>query len=280
MPIELDTDLYRTITKGSRDFSVLVVYTALGEQFKCAGCHLIQEALETVAYSLAQSDETNLYVTYLDFQQGGPIFGELKLTSVPHTVLFKPTDGRTHPAPTLPFDPRMGMDAPAVHSFLVKHAKASFRLHRPTNYVALGQTAAAVAVGLLFGWSARGQLLSLAQSRGLWLMGAIAWTIIFCTGSMWSHIRQAPWAGVENHAPRLFAPGFQTQYIAETQIVGCTYAAFALVVVLLAVRVPRVLDARKQRAALYGLVGAMVLVFSYMLECFSRKNGAYPFRLL
>ena len=44
--------------------------------------------------------------------------------------------------------------------------------------------------------------------------------MLMCSGHMWNHIRMPPYLGMQNGKPQLFANGFGSQYVAETQLIG------------------------------------------------------------
>lgn len=121
---------------------------------------------------------------------------------------------------------------------------------------------------------------------------------------MFNHIRKVPYvAGDGRGGISYFAGGFSNQFGMETQIVAamckCFFLPFHLettlsvisvtdnnpdgilsfAVIALALRVPRIADAKAQQLAviIWGVV--LLGVYSFLLSVFRTKNGGYPFYL-
>jgi oligosaccharyltransferase complex subunit gamma len=53
----------------------------------------------------------------------------------------------------------------------------------------------------------------------------------------------------------------------------------ALCAISLALRVPRIADARSQQFAVFAWGGILFVLYSFLLSVFRIKNGGYPFSL-
>ena len=58
------------------------------------------------------------------------------------------------------------------------------------------------------------------ESKRTWTVLSVATIVLFSSGHMWNHIRGPPYAGQSNGKPEIFAPGFSSQYVGETQAIG------------------------------------------------------------
>lgn len=59
----------------------------------------------------------------------------------------------------------------------------------------------------------------------------------------------------------------------------CTDGILAFATITLAVKVPRIADARTQQIAVLSWAAVVFLVYSFLLSIFRFKNGGYPFYL-
>ena len=96
---------------------------------------------------------------------------------------------------------------------------------------------------------------------------------------MFNHIRATPYVGHTKNGPSYIAGGFQTQYAAESQIVGLVYAFLAFGTIALAMKVPRMKDQGRQGVAVVVWSGVVLALFSFLMAVFKVKNGGYPFWL-
>lgn len=123
-------------------------------------------------------------------------------------------------------------------------------------------------------------LLPIIQSRNVWAAVSLIGILLFTSGHMFNHIRKVPYvAGDGRGGISYFAGGFQSQYGMETQIVAAMYGVLSFAAINLAVKVPRMADARSQGVAVLAWVGVLYLMYSFLLSVFRMKNGGYPFSL-
>lgn len=145
-------------------------------------------------------------------------------------------------------------------------------------------------------------LLPIIQNRNLWAAISLIAILLFTSGHMFNHIRKVPYvAGDGKGGVSYFAGGFSNQYGLETQIVAamCTFetrhtlrSAFtrcsqltnpdgllSFATISLALKVPRIADARTQQVAVLVWGGIIFAMYSFLLSVFRIKNGGYPFWL-
>lgn len=114
---------------------------------------------------------------------------------------------------------------------------------------------------------------------------------------MFNHIRKVPYvAGDGRGGISYFAGGFSNQFGMETQIVAAICKCLSMqqlgrnsntssdgilsfAVIALALRVPRMADAKTQQLAviIWGVI--LLGMYSFLLSVFRVKNGGYPFYL-
>lgn len=76
-PLKLSETSYKTLTTGSRDYSVAVLLTALETRFACQLCREFQPEYNLLAKSWTQGDknaESRLLFGTLDFIDGRDVF--------------------------------------------------------------------------------------------------------------------------------------------------------------------------------------------------------------
>lgn len=76
-PLKLDDPTYTQLTKAPRDYSVVVLLTALGARFGCQLCQEFQPEWEVLAKSWSKGDkkgESRLIYGTLDFEDGKNTF--------------------------------------------------------------------------------------------------------------------------------------------------------------------------------------------------------------
>lgn len=119
---------------------------------------------------------------------------------------------------------------------------------------------------------------------------------------MFNHIRKVPYvAGDGRGGISYFAGNFQSQFGLETQVVAALCKStkalwrspvndndtdlilldglLAFCSISLAVKVPRISDARSQQVAVLAWGGVLFIMYSFLLSIFRIKNGGYPFSL-
>ncbi|EMT63783.1 hypothetical protein FOC4_g10014032 [Fusarium odoratissimum] len=97
---------------------------------------------------------------------------------------------------------------------------------------------------------------------------------------MFNHIRKVPYVtGDGRGGVNYIASGFQNQLGLETQVVAAIYGVLSFCAISLAIKVPRIAEAKSQQVAVIAFGGALFLVNSFLLSVFRIKNPGYPFSL-
>ncbi|KAH6899619.1 OST3/OST6 family protein [Thelonectria olida] len=287
-PLKLNEVSYKSVTAAPRDYTVAVLLTALDARFGCSLCREFQPEWSLLSKSWAKGDKSGesrmLYGT-LDFSDGRDIFMSLGLQTAPVLLLFQPTQG-PHAADTqepLRYDFTSGPPtAEQVHSWVTRHLpdRSHPPVKRPINWMRwISIVTITLGVGTVLITTSR-FLLPIIQSRNIWASISLISILLFTSGHMFNHIRKVPYvAGDGKGGINYIAPGFQSQFGMETQIVAALYGVLSFCAITLAFKIPRMADAKTQQVAVIAWGGVLFLVYSFLLSVFRVKNGGYPFSL-
>ncbi|KAI1331827.1 OST3/OST6 family protein [Xylariaceae sp. FL0255] len=288
-PLKLTDASYKRLTTAPRNYTAAVLLTALDSKYGCELCHKFQPEWDVLARSWAKGDKagnSRLILAYLDFNEGRDTFMSLGLQSAPQLMLFEPTTGPhavTSSSPYLTYDFSSGaLNAETVADWIGRHLadRPVPSIHRPINYFAwVVKTVSFLGVaGALFRlWP---YVLPFIQSRNVWAGISLVGILLFTSGHMYNQIRHVPYvAGDGRGGVSYFAPGFQSQYGLETQIVAFLYGLLSFATISLALKAPRTRDTYAQQFMIIAWGAAVVLLYSYLMSVFRIKNGGYPFSL-
>ncbi|TQV93888.1 hypothetical protein V2A60_003953 [Cordyceps javanica] len=286
--LQLKETSYKSLTSSPRDYSAIVLLTALDARFGCQLCREFQPEWDILAKSWLKGDkagESRLLFGSLDFEKGRDVFASLGLQTAPVVLLFPPTQG-PHAAPSpepIRYDFTTGAaGAENIHAWLSRHmaGRPTPPVKRPVNYMrwAAGITGFLGAGTALA--TASPYILPIIRNRNIWASISLVSVLLFTSGHMFNHIRKVPYiAGDGKGGISYFAGGFQNQFGLETQIIAAIYGLLSFCAITLAVKVPRMTDAKTQQVTvlIWGVV--LFLMYSFLLSVFRFKNAGYPFSL-
>ncbi|KAJ3407142.1 oligosaccharyl transferase subunit ost3/OST6 [Chytridiales sp. JEL 0842] len=286
-PIKLDSKGFMLFTESPRNYSMFVVMTAMGPEFGCEPCRKFESEFKllTQSWSRTKKSPGRAYFSVLDFKDGQDVYRQLKITAVPIVLHFPPTEGPNGRSIKEAYETydlnRRGVLAENVASWIESTSGLSIPIRRPWDYTLIG-TYTVLALSTLSILSALWRNIStLLSSKKPWMVFSLGLIVLFCSGHMWNSIRGAPYVGNRNGKPEIVAPGFQSQFVLESQIVAFLYAVSSLVFIMLAVWIPKMpAGGAVQKVGIYATVGAFLVVYSLLLKLFKVKNGGYPFALL
>ncbi|KAI9167305.1 Magnesium transporter protein 1 [Paramyrothecium foliicola] len=287
-PLKLNDASYKSLTGAPRDYSAAVLLTALETRFGCQLCREFQPEWELLAKSWIRGDKSGasrLLFGTLDFTDGRETFMSLGLQTAPVLLIFPPTQGphAAESAEPVRYDFTNGpSSAEQVHAWLSRYLpdRPHPPVRRPINWMRWGISITLVlGTGTLLA-TAWPYMLPLIQNRNLWASVSLIAILLFTSGHMFNHIRKVPYvAGDGRGGVSYFAGSFQSQYGLETQIIAAIYGVMSFCAISLAVKVPRVADAKSQRVAVVAWSGVLFIMSSFLLSVFRIKNGGYPFSL-
>lgn len=287
-PISLTDKTFEDLTSGPRNFTSLVLLTALDPRFGCHLCKEFQPEFELLAKSWLKKhkDSDGFFFANLDFSDGRQTFQKLGLTSAPVLYLFPATYGPTSKINTSPEPLRyeflpVQRQADSVSHFVSQNTPFTLPVHRPTDYTKHLIFAATLTALALFLTLALPRLLPLLTHPTLWAAVSLISILVFISGHMFNHIRHTPYVGhnPKTGTPSYIAGGFSTQFAVESQIVGLVYAFLSFGTISLGMKIPRMREAKRQGVAIAVWSAVVLMLFSFLMAVFKVKNGGYPFWL-
>jgi oligosaccharyltransferase complex subunit gamma len=200
----------------------------------------------------------------------------MQLQTAPVLLFFHPTVGANAKVDTQPvrFDFTAGpQSAEQIHAW-----KPS--ISRPINWVKIISVTIVVLGGITLLAVAWPYITPILQNRNLWAAFSLIAVLLFTSGHMFNHIRKTPYVqGDGKGGMSYFAGGFSNQFGLESQIIAAIYGVLAFATISLALKVPRIADARAQQFAVFLWSGILLCMYSFLLSVFRTKNGGYQFWL-
>ncbi|BGP40630.1 oligosaccharyl transferase subunit ost3/OST6 [Rhodotorula kratochvilovae] len=285
--LSLNTQQFDELTAPQRDYSLTVVLTALGAQYKCQPCQLLQPEYAALAkqWNSAEKgeDEDHLFA-YLDFQNGPEVFQRLGLQTAPSFQLYMPTEGPRATgklaAEVVDFG-RTGFKAEPIASHLRVNAKLpSMDYRRPVDKTKLFKTGAFFAIGSLALWKLWPVFAIVFTRRYIWSALSLLTILFMTSGYMWTQIRHPLYVQAgRNGEVTYIAGGYQSQLGAEVHIVSAIYGILGFSVYALAHIIPKLEDPTRQRLGIYVWTGVFVVMAGVLMNVFQMKQPGYPFRI-
>ena len=190
--IKLNGNKFRDFVKSApRNYSIIVMFTALSASRQCAICKQAAAEYELVAnsYRYSQFYSNKMFFAMVDFDEGPDVFQIMKLNSAPVFMHF-PAKGKPKKLDTMDIQ-RVGFGAEAVAKWIGERTEVHIRVFRPPNYtgtIALLMLFALVG-GLLY---LRRNNLEFLYNKTAWGVGALIFVFAMTSGQMWNHIRGPP----------------------------------------------------------------------------------------
>ncbi|KAI9782670.1 MAG: oligosaccharyl transferase subunit ost3/OST6 [Peltula sp. TS41687] len=292
-PLKLDDSLYDELTATPRNYSAVLLLTALDPRFGCQMCRDVQPQWDLLAKSWVRGDRSGasrvLYGT-LDFNDGKGTFQRGRMPNLMANPYDMTLAGGIYDSPTFQrlrttlkvINWGSQPSAESLHAWVSRHVPDGPRppIVRPINYTRL-ISITTVVLGLITVLSvAAPYLLPVIRNRNLWAAISIIAILMFTSGHMFNHIRKVPYvAGDGKGGISYFAGGFTNQFGMESQILATIYGVLAFATVSLALKVPRMADPRTQQVSVIIWSAVMLGAYSFLLSVFKIKNPQYPFWL-
>lgn len=279
--IRLNGNKFRDLVRNApRNYSMVVMFTALSAQRQCAICKQAHDEFQLVAnsYRYSQFYSNKLFFAMVDFDEGPDVFTVMKLNSAPVFMHF-PAKGKPKKTDTMDIQ-RVGFLSESVAKWINERTDINIRVFRPPNYtgtVALLMLFALVA-GLLY---LRRNNLEFLYNKTAWGLIALVFVFAMCSGQMWNHIRGPPFIhNTPNGKANYIHGSSQGQFVLETYFVMILYAAIVSGMILLTDAADGKGDVGKRK--ILAMVGLALLAFffSLILSIFRSKAGGYPYSFL
>ncbi|XP_078601240.1 dolichyl-diphosphooligosaccharide--protein glycosyltransferase subunit TUSC3-like isoform X1 [Branchiostoma floridae x Branchiostoma japonicum] len=280
--IRMNGDKFRQYVRAApRNYSVILMLTALQPQRQCTVCRQANDEFQIVANSwrYSPSFSNKLFFASVDYDEGADVFSTLKLNSAPSFMHF-PGKGKPKKGDTFDIQ-RTGFAAESIAKWINERTDVHIRVFRPPNY------SGSIALGLLF--TLIGGLLYLRRNnleflynKTSWGIGALCIVFAMTSGQMWNHIRGPPYAHKNPQTGQVhyIHGSSQAQFIAETHIVILLHAAVTFGMVLLHETAVSKGDVGKRRIVTLVGLGIVAFFFSLLLSIFKSKYHGYPYSFL
>ncbi|XP_015114234.1 tumor suppressor candidate 3 [Diachasma alloeum] len=263
-----------------RNYSIIVMFTAMAPQRQCQICSHANEEFTIVANSFrySQSYSNKLFFVSVDFDEGSDVFQMMKLNTAPVYMHFPPK-GKPKAADTMDIQ-RVGFGAEAIAKWISERTDIQIRVFRPPNYS--GTVALVMLLVLVGGFLyLKRNNLDFIYNKTMWGFGALFFTLTMISGQMWNHIRGPPFIHKSPNGNVAYIHGSsQGQFVLETYIVMVLNGAVVLGMILMTEAASRKGDVKKRR--IFAVIGAGLLAvfFSLLLSIFRNKAQGYPYSLL
>uniref|UniRef100_A0A8D2QAY8 Dolichyl-diphosphooligosaccharide--protein glycosyltransferase subunit MAGT1 n=1 Tax=Zonotrichia albicollis TaxID=44394 RepID=A0A8D2QAY8_ZONAL len=256
--IRMNGDKFRRLVKAPpRNYSVIVMFTALQPHRQCVVCKQADEEYQILANSWRYSSAfTNrIFFAMVDFDEGSDVFQMLNMNSAPTFINFpakgKPKRGDTYELQVRGF------------AKIIALSSAQIRVIRPPNYAGplmLGLLLAVIG-GLVY---LRGSNLDFLYNKTGWAFAALLSLNLITLGLLQNYIHGSS----------------QAQFVAETHIVLLFNGGVTLGMVLLHEAATSDMDVGKRKIMCIAGIGLVVLFFSWLLSVFRSKYHGYPYSFL
>ncbi|XP_027551982.1 magnesium transporter protein 1 [Neopelma chrysocephalum] len=280
--IRMNGDKFRRLVKAPpRNYSVIVMFTALQPHRQCVVCKQADEEYQILANSWRYSSAfTNkIFFAMVDFDEGSDVFQMLNMNSAPTFINF-PAKGKPKRGDTYELQVR-GFAAEQLARWVADRTDVHIRVIRPPNYAGplmLGLLLAVIG-GLVY---LRGSNLDFLYNKTGWAFAALCFVLAMTSGQMWNHIRGPPYAHKNPHTGQVnyIHGSSQAQFVAETHIVLLFNGGVTLGMVLLHEAATSDMDVGKRKIMCIAGIGLVVLFFSWLLSVFRSKYHGYPYSFL
>jgi len=279
--IKLNGNKFRDFVKSApRNYSIIVMFTALAANRQCAVCKQAADEYQLVAnsYRYSQLFSNKLFFAMVDFDEGPDVFQSMKLNTAPVFMHF-PSKGKPKKFDSMDIQ-RVGFGAEAIAKWIGERTEVNIRVFRPPNYTGT--------VALLMLLSLVGGLLYLRRNNLEFLYNKTAWSLMalffvfaMTSGQMWNHIRGPPFVQKSQNGGVAYIHGSsQGQFVLETYFVMMIYGLIVAGMIMLTEAGESKADVGKRKIfAVVGL-GLLAFFFSLILSIFRSKAGGYPYSFL
>jgi len=280
--IRLNGDKFRQYVGSKslpRNYSIVVMMTALSSQRQCAICRQAHDEYTIVANSwrYSPSFSSKLFFALVDYDEGQDIFQSLNINSAPVFLLFT-EKGKVRTPDQLDIQ-RIGFSAETIGRWIQEKSDIQIRIIRPPNYSGT--------LALLILFSLIGALLYMRRNnldflynRTSWALGALSIVFAMTSGQMWNHIRGPPLMHRTAKGVSYVHGSSSGQFVVETYIIIVLNASIAFGIILMNEAMKGKGDPKKRKImAMVGL-GLTAVFFSFLLSIFRSKAHGYPYSFL
>lgn len=265
------------VRTAPRNYSIIVMFTALQGFRRCFACKEAHNEFEIVANSwlVSKAYGSELFFAMVDYDDAPDIFSTMQLNTAPIFIHF-PKKGKNKASDTMGIE-RMGFSADALAKFVQDRTNIRILIIRPINYGALAIYAAIGGLIILLVYYKRQSF----YNKTMWALMVIAFILTMISGQVWNQIRGAQFVhqNQQNGEVVYIHPWSDSQLVVETYIVGSIYAAIVLGMLLLNEGCLLKSTVGKKRAISVCGLSLTVFFYSLLLSVFKSKYEGYPYSL-
>lgn len=281
--IKLNNEKYREFVKVvPRNYSVILMLTALNSARGCQVCQAAHEEYQIVADSWRMSGGSDkLFFTMVDYDEGHDVFNSLKANTAP-VFMHIPPQGKVKEADTLNIQ-AVGYNAEVISKWIVERTGVNVRIVRKPNYG--GVVAFSLLMLLVAGFLyLRRNSLEFLYNKNIYAWVVVALILFMTSGQMWNHIRGPPFMQRHPQSKQwMYIHGSsQGQYVAETYIVMSLNLAVAIGFIMLNEAAKSTNEQQKGRNKVMAIAGIVLVAifFSALKSIFRAKYQGYPYSFL
>ncbi|CAH8594243.1 unnamed protein product [Heterobilharzia americana] len=279
--INLNFDQFNLLLRSQpRNYSVILLLTALGSGRNCVPCKQAFEEFQIVATSWKYSKQRDnrLFFAVGDFDNAPAIFESLHQETAPSIVHVSPK-GSIKPSDYMEIMVH-GFSAEAIVRWIADLTQIQIRVFRPPSYTGTMLLALFMSLGAAVLYFRRINLECL-YNRSLW--SAISLGIILCaiSGQVYNHIRGPPLfhaAPPKGEIKAFIYGGSDYQFVAETFIVMILYIACSGGILLMN-EVGSTTDPTKRKVFTISGIALFMISVNLILSVFRKKYPGYPYGL-
>lgn len=286
---DIADDLYENYLSGARDYDVMVFMTSDSPQINCLLCRETDPRFRILAnswdraYPAGYSEGRDIYFFKAEFANSKNLFQQMQLDSIPKIFYFPAQLEGVNPAAWVTNNSQyqffQGEQQELMKEWVTSITGASFDIYVPLDYSRLIMNACITFAIIMLIRRFRGPLALMFQSPFMWGSLSLVAILLFVGGYMFNQIRNTPFVKESGDNVEYIAPGAQTQYGLETQLLSSLYGLLSLVFVLLVGKVGAIRNAKVQFFAVAIISALLYLLYSVLLFIFAQKHRGYPFQM-
>ncbi|KAF9577736.1 oligosaccharyl transferase subunit ost3/OST6, partial [Lunasporangiospora selenospora] len=190
--VELDSALFDEFVSTPRNYSIVILFTAMGPQFQCTPCKQFEPEFKLVASGWSRLPEkSKLFYARLDFEVGQMVFQKLGMNTAPTVMLLSPAKSESNQSPPSRYDfATQGMHADGFTTWIKTQTGFHVPVRRPINYVVLGVKVSGGLGVLAFLFGAYLNADKISIRRYIWSAVSLLTIFVMISGHMWNHIRR------------------------------------------------------------------------------------------
>lgn len=263
-----------------RNYSVVVMLTALASQRQCQVCRQAHDEYAIVANSwryMPEHSENRLFFAMVDYDEGSDVFNLLGINSAPVFIFFS-EKGKIKTADQMDIQ-RVGFSADQISRWIQEKSDISIRVLRPPNY------SGTIALIILFALIAsllylKRNNLDFLYNRSSWGLLAVFTVLAMTSGQMWNHIRGPPLMHRTQKGVSYIHHSSSGQFVIETYIIIFLNGFISLGIILMNEAMRGKGDAKRRKIMAIAGLGMTAVFFSLLLSIFKGKAHGYPYSFL